>query len=107
MLRRAIPEDATNLAALAIQVWLHTYARDGIRSAISEYIWSEFTPEKFSRLISDRGHSLLVAEINNHLVGYVTLKYGSPCPSDAQVQTEVATLYVQEHFARRGIGSAL
>lgn len=47
------PTDAANLAALSIEVWLHTYARDGIRQAFSDYVLREFTAERFAAHIAD------------------------------------------------------
>ena len=49
---------------------------------------------------------VLVAEVDGRLVGYALVKFGSHA-SPRSISTEVATLYVQEHFARRGIGSLL
>ena len=105
-IRQGTSADAECLAALAIQVWLHTYATEGIREAIAQYVLTEFTTAKFTRILADTASQLLVAELNQHLVGYAWVKFGPRGPSTNSV-TEVAALYVQEHFARRGIGSAL
>lgn len=105
-IRQGTSADAECLAALAIQVWLHTYAAEGIREAIARYVLYELTAEKFARILADTASPLLVAEVNQHLVGYALIKFGAQGPSTSSV-TEVASLYVQEHFARRGIGSAL
>ncbi|MES2948925.1 MAG: GNAT family N-acetyltransferase [Pseudomonadota bacterium] len=105
--RRATAADAQNLAALAIQVWLHTYATDGIRSAISQYVLSAFTAETFLRQIHDPSSQLHVAEVNAHLVAYAVVKFDAACPTDNTGNVELATLYVQEHFARAGLGSKL
>jgi ribosomal protein S18 acetylase RimI-like enzyme len=106
LIRNGEPSDAGNLAALAIQVWLHTYATEGISTAISRYVLSEFTDERFTTILSQESSVILVAEIDGHLVGYALLDIGARCPSgDSAV--ELATLYVQEHFTREGIGSAL
>jgi hypothetical protein len=43
LIRQGQHRDAVNLSALAIQVWLHTYATEGISSLISHYVLSEFT----------------------------------------------------------------
>lgn len=106
-IRQGAPADTECLAALAIQVWLHTYATDGMRSAIARYVLSEFTAERFARILADTASLLLVAEKNQHLVGYALLKFGAVCPTSAQSNVELATLFVQEHFTRSGLGSAL
>ena len=99
--------DTKNLAALAIQVWLHTYATDGVSSPISEYVLSEFTVEKFAALVSDPSCVVFVAEIEGNLVGYAIVNIGTPCPEFTSASAELATLYVQEHFIGKGVGSSL
>ncbi len=51
--RPASPDDAQNLATLATQVFLHTYATNGISRAISGHMMETFSPAKFSALIAD------------------------------------------------------
>jgi ribosomal protein S18 acetylase RimI-like enzyme len=116
-----VPSDAESLAALAIQVWLHTYATEGISPSIARYVLSEFTAEKFVCLLSREDTAVLVAEAGGNLVGYAVVSIGAECPSAnpttanstaansaaANSTAELATLYVQEHFAQAGIGSAL
>jgi ribosomal protein S18 acetylase RimI-like enzyme len=107
IIRPARAEDAHNLAALAIQVWLHTYATDGIREALSRYVLAEFTPARFLERIADPDRLLLVAEDGIHLLGYAGLDFAAAPEAGAGARTELATLYVQEHFAGRGIGGRL
>lgn len=106
-LRDARPVDAANLAALSIQVWLHTYAKSGIRPIFSNYVLTEFTAENFSRLLESKEHLFILCEVDAHLVGYVRLNLNASCPSEPHLLTEITTLYVQEHFLRRGIGTLL
>ena len=107
LIRQGERRDAENLAALAIQVWLHTYATDGISRLISHYVLSEFTPEKFEALLSSNSSTVLVAEVDQHLIGYATVRVGKPCPALANAEVELATLYVQAPFVGKGIGHAL
>ncbi len=107
LIRKAKNEDALNLAALSIQVWLHTYATEGIRNSLSEYVFTEYTKERFEGIIADSNRILLVAETDNHLVGFATVCLNSPCNDVPGVTTELATLYVQEHFHQMGIGTKL
>jgi diamine N-acetyltransferase len=106
VLRPAIAADASNLAALAIQVWLHTYATEGIRQDISAYVLSEFTPSKFADLISNPQYQLLVAEINQHLVAFAQIDFAAE-EHPALGLVELQTLYVQEVFTSQGLGSKL
>lgn len=107
MIRAATVADASNLAALSIQVWLHTYAKSGLRNALSDYVLAEYTPEKIAERLGDENQVFIVYEQNAHLVGYLRLLFDSSCPTDPSSRAEIATLYVQEHFLRRGIGSKL
>jgi ribosomal protein S18 acetylase RimI-like enzyme len=107
MIRGATTTDASNIAALSIQVWLHTYAKSGLRNALSDYVLAEYTPEKIAERLRDKDQVFLVYEQNAHLVGDLRLLLDSPCPTDPGSHVEIATLYVQEHFIRRGIGSEL
>ena len=105
--RNGEPRDAAQLAALGMQVWLHTYATAGISNTIARYVLAEFTPAKFDALIASDAAQVLVAEVGDHLVGYAVVNFGAVCPARAASTTELATLYVQAHFARRGLGARL
>ena len=104
-IRLAQETDAKNLAALAMHVWLHTYAYNGIRTLISDYVFTEFTEEKFRQLIVASDQCILVAEVKEHLVGYARLNFNAARGDVPHTTTELATLYVQEHFTRQQIGS--
>ena len=101
------PEDAENLTALAIQVWLHTYATQGISSTISSYVLSEFTPKRFAALLSEPTSALFVAEKDDNLLGYAVVKGDTPCPVRSASKSELATLYVQGPFMGKGVGALL
>lgn len=105
-IRHAIPADAERLAALAMQVWLHTYATDGISTVIARYVLAQFSAAKFAAILMQAHSAVLVAEVNAHAVGYALVNVGVACPSGSPF-VEVASLYVQVHFAGQGIGSAL
>ncbi len=106
-IRKADSSDASNIAALAMHVWLHTYAKEGIRQEISDFVFSHFSPDTIGKLILDPAKQMLVAYDDMNLLGYAVLHYRSECPANTPLQTELATLYVQPHFAGKGIGSAL
>ena len=106
-IRLAQSKDAKNMAALAIQVWLHTYATEGINTSISDYVLNEFTEEKFQKIIDAPDQIAIVAEIDKNLVAYALLKFDQAREDVPHTSTELATLYVQEHFTRQHIGSQL
>jgi len=106
MIRNAIEIDALNLAALSIQVWLHSYATCGLRHEISKYVMSTFTEQYFTVLLNSPRHRILVFIENNHLIGYILVDLQSVW-EDKLHGYEIEKLYVQEHFQGRGIGKAL
>ena len=73
-------EDTKTLSALAIQVWLHTYATEGVSSVIASYVLSEFTPERFAALLSESSSGVFVAEHGKHLLGYAVVRASAACP---------------------------
>ena len=106
MIRDAIEEDSINLAALSLQVWLHSYATDGLRQEISRYVLSTFTEQYFKVLLNNPSYRILVFVENNNLVGYVMANLQSVW-EDTLNGYEIEKLYVQEHFQGKGIGRAL
>lgn len=106
-IRAGLAEDANRLAVLANQVWLHTYATDGITDDIARYVLSELTPEKYAASLNEPATHLLVAEHGESLVGFATIKFGVQCPTGGSSTAELQTLYVQEHFIGRGVGKSL
>lgn len=106
-IRPGQPGDASRLAVLATQVWLHTYATDGITEEISQYVLSELTVERFSASLGEPETIFLVAECGECLVGFAAVKFGASCPSVAGPAVELQTLYVQEHFVGNGVGRSL
>lgn len=107
VIRAGRPADAPLLAALATQVFLHTYATQGISEVIAGHVLAEFTHAKFQSWLASDAAAVLVAEKNAHLVGYARLAFGAVCPVPGAGTAELATLYVQEHFTGRGVGAAL
>ena len=107
IIRHSTDQDFENLTALAIQVWLHTYARDGIRDKISGYVLSRFTPDYFKGIHGSVSQKILVAEENSHLVGFITLDLEARCSQLNVPGYEIVTLYVQEFFQGKGIGTSL
>jgi diamine N-acetyltransferase len=106
-IRSGRTEDANRLAVLAAQVWLHTYAIDGINEVAAQYILSEVTPEKYSQSLNEPSTHFLVAERDENLIGFARVKFGVQCPTGASSAAELQTLYVQEHYVGHGVGKSL
>ncbi|MEQ5841995.1 hypothetical protein BWP39_25900 [Paraburkholderia acidicola] len=103
-IRPATVEDAARIAVLGTHVWVHTYATEGVSDLFAQYLLTSFAPERIRALVTDPGVVLLVAEVEANLVGYIVMRFGS---YHADVPVEIETLYIQDSFSGRGIGSAL
>ena len=106
-IRPARAEDADRLAVLAVHVWLHTYATDGINDLAAQYVLSELTPDKYAQSLSDPANHFLLAESDQNLLGFAVVEFGAACPNGERSSAELRTLYVQEHHVGRGVGKAL
>jgi ribosomal protein S18 acetylase RimI-like enzyme len=107
VIRNARDSDAARIAVLATQVWLHTYATEGISAGIAEYTRSELTPDKYLAIQNDALAHIWVAERGAHLIGFAVLNMGVPCPTSASTLAELQTLYVQAHFVGKDVGRQL
>lgn len=106
--RDAVPDDALCIGVLGLQVFLDTYATEGIRRSIATEALQAFSTDAISRLIGEPGTALVVAESNEHLVGFAQIKLNA---AHAMIATpnvaELQRLYIQERFTGLGIGNRL
>lgn len=108
VIRSADIIDIENITVLKQQVWISTYAVEGIRSEFSNYVLSEFTSKNIRKTILDREKKILIAEIDNHIIGCVEIDFNSKCPIPiGQNYPEITELYVLERFSGIGVGSEL
>ncbi|CAN5483033.1 GNAT family N-acetyltransferase [soil metagenome] len=106
--RLASRDDAVCLHALGTQVFLETYATEGIRPSLAREAQSHSSVGVFERLLTDAQVRILLAETNGHLVAFaeVHLRATQALVTD-QPAAELVRLYVQSPFLRRGIGAQL
>jgi hypothetical protein len=52
------------MAVLAMQVWLHTYATEGISQVISDYVLAQLTPEQYLLLLDDSSCAVRIGYSN-------------------------------------------
>jgi diamine N-acetyltransferase len=108
LLRPARREDALCLSVLAMQVFLDTYATQGIRAAIAREVLATYSQAAFERDLADPKASIVVAESGEHLLGFAQLTLGAThALAPAGVQAELLRLYVQEPFTAKGLGTQL
>jgi len=107
-IRSAKPFDLKNLAVLLQQVWISTYATEGLIEEFSSYVLSEYSLENVRASIKDPNKRILIATINECVVGCAVVLL-SPQSAVANVKPglEVSTLYVLESFQGKGIGKKL
>lgn len=107
-LRPAVFSDSLCLSVLATQVFLDTYATEGIRPGIAREVLSGFSARTLARAVADPSAAVCVAERARHLVGYAHVTFGGThgLAPDGQ-QAELLRLYVQEPFTGKHLGSIL
>ena len=107
-LRAAVATDAHCLGVLATQVWLDTYAADGIRETIAAEVLHSFSPHAIGALIAEPAVTFVLAENNAHLIGFAQWTAGARHALVNGVNpAELDRLYVQERAAGRGVGTLL
>jgi len=106
MIRDANQQDCINLAVLSLQVWLDTYAIEGIRSEYSTYVLATFTESYFLELLENPDYRLLISETDNTLQGFVLVNLDSQF-EDKEHGFEIEKLYVHNKFTGQGVGRTL
>jgi diamine N-acetyltransferase len=107
-LRSAEPDDAVTIAALAVQVFLDTYATDGVRPDLAREAFAKYSAEAFASRLREPTRRFFVAEQATGLIGFAEIQ-ACPlsAPAGAVVGAELVRLYVQPTVQRLGVGSRL
>ncbi len=106
--RNAVASDALCIAALGLQVFLDTYATEGIRTALAREALEAFSPENVASLLGTPGVMLLIADYNGHMVGFAQLALNTAHDLIVSPHAcELQRLYVQERFTGKGVGARL
>lgn len=107
-IRKARVDDILCISALGQQVFIDTYATDGIRPGLARKARAQHSTSRIEAELAESSIQILVAESHSHLIGYATVNIGttSQLIKDAR-QSEVQTLYVLRRFERLGVGSGL
>ena len=106
--RSGTPADALCVGVLATQVFLDTYATEGIRSDLAREALAVYSPAVFSERLAHPSTFFILAEHCGHLLGFAELMLGTQCPN-ASISggAELVRLYIQRPFKRKGLGSSL
>ncbi len=106
--RPAEPADALCLGVLSTQVFLDTYATQGIRAALANEALAQHSVAVYAALLADPEVTIVLAECAGHLVGFAQVRHGVGHALVAEpAAAELDRLYVQERFAGRGVGRDL
>ena len=107
-LRAATTADACALSALGIQVFLDTYATEGVRPDLAREAFATCGPRAVRLRLRDAHRQTLVATRGEALLGFAEWVTAARAAPDAAVTgAELARLYVQRACHGTGIGRAL
>ena len=106
--RVATIADANCISALATQVYLNTYATEGIRPLLVREVNAQLSVVAISDLISQPATSFILVERAAHLIAFAQMTFGATHERvTAKNTVELDRLYVHERFIAQGIGKAL
>lgn len=103
----ATTEDIQSLSALSIEVWLDSYAHDGVSSAFAAHVLNAYSPEAMAADLAGREKKLLVCRNSFGLLGYIKLDLAAKPVSRTSGTAEIETLYIRRHHQRSGLGKRL
>jgi GNAT superfamily N-acetyltransferase len=107
-LREAAPADALCIGVLAMQVFLDTYATEGVRPDLAREALAQYSPASFEARIGDPAQSFMLAERSGALLGFSECSLASEPPQDGLSDgIELVRLYVQRAAQRQGVGKIL
>jgi ribosomal protein S18 acetylase RimI-like enzyme len=107
-LRLGERDDAVTLAALSVQVFLDTYATEGVRGDLAREALREYSEAAFVSRLSEPGRKFVLAEAQAALVGFAELNCVlGEAPAPGLAGWELARLYVQPQAQGGGVGTAL
>ena len=103
--RPAVIADALCVSALGMQVFLTTYATQGMRPVLAREAREHFSLGKIEALVRDESVSFILAESAGHLVGFVQVTHGARhVLVSHEPASELDRLYVHERFTGTGTG---
>lgn len=107
-LRLASAPDAVTISALSVQVFLDTYATEGVRPDLAREAHSEYSVNAFAERLAQPQRRFILAEKGDALVGFAEVLLTSvAAPAQGFMGAELVRLYVQPAAQRNGVGHAL
>ncbi|MCE9619165.1 MAG: GNAT family N-acetyltransferase [Planctomycetes bacterium] len=106
--RIATGTDALSIGVLGTQVFLDTYAPDGVRPALAQEVVEHFSTVVIAERLALPTTAFIVAESAGHLIGFAELDRDAPQKlAPPGITVELLRLYVQKQFHGKGVGKAL
>ncbi|MFY8299592.1 GNAT family N-acetyltransferase [Pseudoalteromonas sp. SS15] len=106
-IRKASEQDITCLSVLSSKVWLATYAKEGVKSEYADFVVHNFNTGSILQDINSPNKTVLVAEQEGILQGYLLANRQSNYKDQSKFGYEIERLYVDAQFKGQGIGKAL
>jgi GNAT superfamily N-acetyltransferase len=107
-LRAGTEHDAITIAALAVQVFLDTYATEGVRPDLAREAFEGYSTEAFADRLARPDRCFVLAMHGNALQGFAeVLTSECQAPAAGIRGAELVRLYVQPRAQRSGVGRAL
>lgn len=112
-IRRATPDDAEALAAVAAETFPLACPPSTTPASIGDFIARHLSVERMSEYLNDPARVMFLASIESETAGYAMLIFGEPADADvaAAVETrptaELSKLYVREGFHGQGVAASL
>ena len=115
-LRMASQQDAVTISALSIQVFLDTYATEGVRPDLAREAHSEYSIDAFAQRLAEPQRRFVLAEnlaenlaeAGNGLLGFAEVLLTSVQPPAGDLAgAELVRLYVQPKAQRMSLGRSL
>lgn len=106
--RLAAAVDAPTVSALALQVFLDTYAREGVSRSVAGEAHELLSPGAVAASLARASSTFVLAERDGRLLGFAQLAFPSRhllVPHENAA--ELVRLYVQERSTGQGLGRAL
>jgi ribosomal protein S18 acetylase RimI-like enzyme len=105
--RKAELADALRLSVLYKQVYIQTYATEGVTTEFANFISKQFAVEKIENTIINHPDNIILAVYKDNLVGVAEIELNKKCPVNNIIGPELNKLYVLEWFCGMGVGHGL